>query len=143
MKVFIQNEAGSIVKRIHDEKSLELKGEEKVSRAYPFPYGFILETTAYDGDNVDCFVLTHETLRTGQIVECEAMGLMEQVEDGKIDHNVLAKLPGEDPQLGPAVKQILTEFVRHVFDHIPEKSVRTGDFHGSEEAIEHVAQYRD
>jgi len=143
MKVFIQNETGSFVKHSHDEKTLELKREEWVSRAYPFPYGFILGTTAEDGDNADCFVLTRETLRTGQIVECEAIGLMEQIEDGEIDHNVLAVLHGEDPQPNTQVQQTLTEFVRHVFDHIPGKSIQTGEFGDSDAAVAHVAEYRD
>jgi inorganic pyrophosphatase len=143
MKVFIQNEAGSFVKHSHDEKTLALKGTEKVSRAYPFPYGFILNTTAEDGDNVDCFVLTRETLRTGQAFECEAIGLMEQIEDGEVDHNILAVLPDEDPQVSPELKQTLIEFVSHVFDHIPGKSVQTGEFRGSNEAIRHIARYQD
>jgi inorganic pyrophosphatase len=54
MKVFIQNEAGSFIKHAHDEKTLEPRGATRVSRAYPFPYGFILGTTADDGLNVDC-----------------------------------------------------------------------------------------
>lgn len=143
MKVFIQNEAGSFVKRFHHEKTLELKGEEQVSRAYPYPYGFILDTTAEDGDNVDCFILTQKNLRTGQIVECEAIGLMEQLEDGQIDHNVLAALHGEDPKLTSEVELKLTEFVRHVFDHIPGKNIQTGVFLGQSAAIEHVSQYQD
>jgi len=143
MKVFIQNEAGSFVKHIHHEKTLELKGEEQVSRAYPFPYGFILDTTAEDGDNVDCFVLTRKPLRTGQTVECEAIALMEQNEDDQVDHNVLAALRGEDPKLTSEVEQTLTESVRHVFDHIPGKDIKTGLFLGRSAALEHVAKYRD
>jgi inorganic pyrophosphatase len=143
MKVFIQNEAGSLVKHSHDEKTLELKSETRVSRAYPFPYGFILNTTAEDGDNVDCFVLTRKALRTGEIVECEAIGLMEQIEDGEIDHNVLAALPGEDLQLSPEVAQTLVEFVSHVFDHILGKSIQTGDFRDADTAIQHLKQYQD
>ena len=110
MKVFIQNEAGSFVKHSHDEKTLERKREERVSGAYPFPYGFILGTTA---------------------------------EDGEIDHNVLAVLHGKDPQLNTEVQQTLTEFVRHVFDHIPGKSIQTGEFGDSDVAVAHVAEYRD
>jgi inorganic pyrophosphatase len=143
MKVFIQNEAGSFATRLHHEKTLELKGEQQVSRAYPFPYGFILDTTAEDGDNVDCFVPTRKALRTEQIVECEPIGLMEQIEDGQVDHNILAALPGEDPKLTPEVEQTLTEFVRHVFDHIPGKSIQTGAFFGRLAAAEHVAKYWD
>lgn len=88
MRVFIENEAGSYVKHFHNEKTLEPKGNATVSRPYPFPYGFILNTTAADGDNVDCFVLTQQALHTGQIVQCEAIALMEQIEDGDEDHKV-------------------------------------------------------
>ncbi len=105
MKVFIQNEAGSFVKNYHDEKTLEYKRAARVSRAYPFPYGFILNTTADDGLNVDCFVLTRTALRTGQIVECDPVGLMEQMEDGKEDHNVLAVIRGEDKPLDRKIKK--------------------------------------
>jgi len=144
MKVFIQNEAGSFVKRSHDEKTLAQKGEQRVSRAYPFPYGFILDTTAEDGDNVDCFVLTRKPLRTGQIVECEAIGLMEQIEDRQIDHNVLAVLHGEDPRLtSDDVEQTLTEFVRHVFDPIPGKKIQTGEFRDGDAAAQHVSRHQD
>jgi hypothetical protein len=68
---------------------------------------------------------------------------MEQIEDGKVDHNVLAVLPGEKLNVDIDIKQTLTEFVRHVFDHIPEKDMRTGDFLEWRAAIEHIARYRD
>jgi inorganic pyrophosphatase len=57
MKVFIQKEAGSFTKNFHDEKTLTFVRTTRVSRAYPLPYGFILNTTGDDGLNVDCFVL--------------------------------------------------------------------------------------
>lgn len=143
MKVFIQNEAGSFVKHSHDEKTLQLKSDAQVSRAYPFPYGFVLETTAQDGDNVDCFVLTRKLLCTGQIVECCAIGLMEQFEDGQIDHNVLAVLPGEVSQLTSEVKQTLADFVHHVFDHVPGKKIQAGEFRDANAAAQHIKRYQD
>jgi inorganic pyrophosphatase len=60
-----------------------------VSRKYPYPYGFVLSTTSGNGDNLDCFVITKESLRTGEIAEVEPIGLMEQFEDGKEDYNVV------------------------------------------------------
>jgi hypothetical protein len=52
MKVFIQNEAGSNIKHYHDEKRLVATGKTMVvSRSYPFPYGFIVDTNAEDGCN--------------------------------------------------------------------------------------------
>lgn len=143
MKAFIQNEADSFVKHFHDEKTLELKSSSQMSRAYPFPYGFILNTTAPDGLNVDCFVLTRTHLATGQTVECELAGLMEQIEDGKEDHNVLLTLPGEGYKIDATTRNILVEFVSHVFDHIDGKFIQAGAFLGQQAALGYIKRHQD
>ena len=143
MKVFIQNEAGSFDKNIYDEKTLTFTGTARVSRAYPLPYGFIFNTTGDDGLNVDCFVLTKTSLDAGQIVECDAVGLMEQLEDGKEDHNVLAVIRGEEERLDNKTKQKLIEFVSHVFDHVAGKTVLVGNFRGRESAIDYIRRHKD
>ena len=143
VKVFIQNEAGSDQKQHHDEKTLEWRRAVTVSRAYPFPYGFIVGTTADDGCNVDCFVLTTQPLRTGDVVDCEVVGLMEQFEDGHTDHNVLVTVTGEPMTVTTAIQTTLTDFVQHVFDHIEGKQIRVGRFLGSEPAMVHVAVHSD
>jgi len=140
LKVFIENQAGSFVKHLHDETTLELKGTTRVSRPYPLPYGFVIDTSAEDGDNVDCFVLTRRSLHTSEIVECEPVGLMEQIEDDEIDHKVLAVLPGEEHSLDPETQRALVEFTRHVFDHVAGKKMQVGEFRGREAAIEFVTQ---
>ncbi len=131
------------MKHSHDEKTLTPKGTARVSRAYPWPYGFVLGTTARDGLNVDCFVLTARPLSTGQIVECEPVGLMEQIEDGQEDHNVLAALLDEEAIVDDKTKQILTEFVVHVFDHIAGKRISVGRFLGRDAALAHILSHRD
>lgn len=141
MKVFIENQASSNVKHFYDEKSLEPKGSCRVSRVYPFPYGFVLNTNAADGDNVDCFVLTKRVLLTGQIVECEPMGLMEQMEDGEEDHKILALLPGEKNPFDEDIREKLIDFVSHVFDHMPGKQIIAGEFHGREAALNYLLKH--
>ena len=143
MKVFIENEAGSLVKHEHNEKTLELLSTGQVSRPYPLPYGFVLNTTAEDGDNVDCFVLTKKHLRTGDIVDCEPVGLMEQIEDGEVDHKVLAVLPGEQQALDLKIEQTLVDFCSHVFDHIEGKTMKIGGFLDKDAALKYVLQHRD
>jgi inorganic pyrophosphatase len=143
LRVFIQNEAGTNRKHYHDEKTLELKRVVDVSKPYPFPYGFILDTTADDGWNVDCYVLTDRRLRTGEIVECEAIGLMEQVEDGHEDHNVLATLIGESRTVNPETEAVLAAFSRNVFAHVAGKRMQVGRFLGRAEAEAHIAAHRD
>ena len=61
MTVFVQNEAGSNRKHYHNEKTLELQRAVDVSERYPFPYGFVVGTTAEDGCNVDCYIISGDT----------------------------------------------------------------------------------
>lgn len=129
-QVFIENEAGSDRKNYHDERTLTFERAETVSRAYPYPYGFITGTANADGDCLDCFVITSQTLKTGQVVQCEAIGLMEQTEDGLTDNNVLATLMDERTQVTTVVQSTVTEFVQHVFSHIPGRAIEVGRFLG-------------
>ena len=138
VSVFIQNEAGSKRKNHHNEKTLEFRFAETVSRCYPYPYGFIIATNAEDGCNVDCFVITRRPLRMGQTLECDVFALMEQTEDGSIDHNVLAKLPDENMDVTTEIQTILTDFVLNVFRNVPGSQISVGRFLGAEQAEAHV-----
>jgi inorganic pyrophosphatase len=143
MKVFIENEAGSDQKNLFDEKTLTYQKTVLVSRSYPYPYGFILDTTSGDSDNVDCFVVTDQKLVRGQIVDCEPIGLMEQIEDGETDHNIVAVLKGEERVLNKAIQDQLRDFVSHIFDHLPKKSVTVGEFLGKEAALAYIQRCAD
>jgi inorganic pyrophosphatase len=143
IEVFVENEAHCNIKNSFDEKSLEYRGSQKVALPYPFPYGFLLNTTSLDGDNVDCYILTDQFIKRGQIVACEPVGMLEQLEDGKVDHNILACLRGESAEVSDSVKRILTDFISHIFDHIENKSVEIGAFLGKREAIAYIEQCRD
>ena len=143
IRVFVQNESGSDQKHLHDEKTVTYKETVTVSRAYPFPYGFILDTTSDDGDNLDCFVLTQRRLKTGEIVECEPVGLLEQIEDGDKDHNILARLADETPAITEEMKATFREFITHVFDHIPGKRIAVGQFLSKEAAESHIRACSD
>jgi inorganic pyrophosphatase len=48
-------------------------------------------------------VLTTALLRSGAVVACEPLGLLEQIEDGEVDHKVLAALDGENVALDAEV----------------------------------------
>ena len=143
MTVFVQNEAGSNRKHYHNEKTLELQRAVEVSERYPFPYGFVVGTTAEDGCNVDCYIITETPLATGQLVECEPLGLMEQIEDGQEDHNVLARLVGEIAMVDAGVRERLTAFVQRVFAHAGEKRISVGRFLGPDAAEAHVIAHLD
>lgn len=153
MKVFIENESKSRVKNIFNEKTFEFIKTMPVSREYPFPYGFVLNTTAEDGDNVDAFVLTNKKLKSGQIVDCEPIGLMEQFEQSwdskklnveEVDHNVLMIIKGEEKiNINAVYENLLSEFVKHVFDNIQLNKTRIGRFLGKEDAIKYISKHFD
>ena len=138
MKIFIENKAGTDKKNLYNEKTLEYKKTVTVSRKYPYPYGFVLGTTSGDGDNLDCFVITEKKLKTGDIVECEPVGIMEEIEDGEEDYNILARLVDEEAAVNKKVKEALIEFVSHILEHRVGKVVEVGRFFGKQEAKKYI-----
>jgi len=139
MKVLIENEAGSKVKHLYDEMTFKLMSTRKVQRAYPFPYGFVIGTRSGDGMCLDCFLLTREAIPSGEIVEAEPIGMFEQIEDGKEDHNVLAVRAGEAFDVTPDVQDTLRGFVMNVFADVPGKSMTVGRFLGKDDALALIA----
>lgn len=138
MKVFIENETGTATKNLFNEKTLEFRKSVEVSAKYPFPYGFVLHTTSGDGDNLDCFILTDKSLKTGDIVDVEPIGMMEQIEDGETDHKIIAHLLNEPQHLSKEVESIIKDFANRVFVHIPGKRIEVGRFLPREDAIKFI-----
>lgn len=126
MQVFIENQAGSRRKNVYDERTLRHLHTVDVSASYPYPYGFVIGTTSGDGDAVDCFVLTSEPISAGTTLECDPIGLLEQIEDGEIDHKVLAVPSGTAAAINDSVVAALKEFTSRVFSHVPDKRMEIG-----------------
>jgi inorganic pyrophosphatase len=143
IKVFIQVEAGSCDRNLYNEKTLEYKGTRQSLRPYPYPYGFIIGTTAAEGDNVDCYIITHDHLYSGTIVECEPIGLLEQDEDGEIDQKVLAAIPGQDVEVSQDLLQELRDFIYAIFARFPDVHVSVGRILPREAALRHIQECRE
>ena len=143
IKVCIEVEVGSCERHRYNEKTLEYQGMRRRSRPSPYPYGFIVGTRAADGDNVDCYLITHERLQAGTIVECEPIGLLEQDEDGEVDHKVLAAMPGQDVEVGQGLLQELRDFIYAVFAQFPDVSVQVGGILPREAALHHIQACRE
>jgi inorganic pyrophosphatase len=138
IQVFIQVAAGSCDKDFYNERTLEYLETRRGSRPYPYPYGFIIGTSAADGDCVDCYLITSDRLTAGTIVECEPVGLLLQDEDGEVDHKVLAAIPGQDVALGQDLLQELQEFIYAIFAKYPDMRVRVGPILPREAALHHL-----
>lgn len=138
VQVFIENKAGSSTKNTYDETTLKFLGSAEVARPYPYPYGFVLDTRSGDGDCVDCFVVTDRALNAGDIVACVPVHLLEQYEDGEVDHKVLGVLAGSASIIEDTAVTAIRAFVLSVFSHIPGKTMRLGSLHGPAEAARFI-----
>jgi inorganic pyrophosphatase len=139
IKVCIEVEAGSCERHRYHAKTLQYEGTRLATRPYPYPYGFILGTRAADRENVDCYLITTAPLQAGTVVECEPIGLLEQEEDGEVDHKVIAALPGQDVEGNEGLRQELRAFIVAVFAPFPDMHVRVGRLLPREAALQHIA----
>ena len=136
VNVFVQNQAGLTTKNRHDESTFEHVGSFELVEPYPFPYGFIPDTSAADGDCLDCYVLTRLKLVMGQMVQACPVGLLEQFENGEPDHKVLAVLPGEDEAITTDDEERLRAFVRAASLQFPAANFRVGRVLSKAHALE-------
>jgi len=89
------------------------------SSHYPGDYGFIPQTLAEDGDNLDILVMVNEPTFSGCLIQARVLGLFRMIDRGLHDYKVLA-VPSSDPlfneiqDLGDVPKHYLRE-VEHFF----------------------------
>jgi len=152
IKIFIENQADSDQKNIYNEKTLEYRKTVTISQKYPYPYGFILNTTSGDGDNLDVFVITDQKLEKGQIIEGAPIALMEQFEITQNDsgdsikeedHNVITVPDGETIVLTKDIEEKLRRFVLHAFDCLPHKKSEVGNFLDKNSAEKYIKNCLD
>jgi inorganic pyrophosphatase len=66
------------------------------SSHYPGDYGFIPQTLAEDGDNLDILVMVNEPTFSGCLIQARVIGLFRMLDRGQHDYKVLA-VPNSDP----------------------------------------------
>jgi hypothetical protein len=59
------------------------------------------------------------------------------------DHNILAIFPDENIGIDDGVKKSLSDFVSHVFDHLPNKKILVGNFLDQEETLRYIEKCKD
>ena len=143
IQVLIQAEAGSHDRKIYNEKTLEYRETRQMPQPFPYPYGFVIDTSAEDGDAVDCYLITKDRLKAGSIVGCEPIGLLEQHEGDEIDHKVLAAMPGQDVETGAELLKELQDFIYSVFAQFQDIQVRVGPIQSRAVALNHIQKLRD
>ena len=83
------------------------------------------------------------TLSSCTIVECDPIGLLEPVEDGEVDHKVVAMLIGERIVLDAAVVASLKYFITGVFAHLSGKRIEIGHLLSRSQAEAYIHAFGD
>lgn len=127
MNVFIECEAGSKKRRSYDEKTLLLKKQTDLLVPYPFPYGFIMDTSSDDNDSLDCFIITRKLIKYGEIIECDPICALEFNEGNEKDYKVLGKRMDEDTVIDNNSIEIIKKFIIKIFKQFPDINISFGD----------------
>ncbi len=92
----------------------------KTSARYPGNYGFVPQTLGNTVNPVDVFILLHDPLFPGCVVEVRPIGLLEMADELGVDSKLLA-VPVKDPRmedvtnLSQVKKAVLSE-IQHFFE---------------------------
>jgi len=135
MKVFIEQTCELNKKNVFDKETGEYSKTVDFHLTYPYAYGYILDTLASDGDELDCYIITDQKFAHSAVVECEPIGMVEYFEDEQADHKMCVVPVGEAGEVTEEVKKRLLEFDARYFESQPNKNTRVGDFLGKESAL--------
>jgi len=74
----------------HDMEAFKLSNVLYDEAKFPFNYGYVAQTLADDGNNLDAYVLSTHSLSRGTVVPCRAVGMLEVVDREQNDNKILA-----------------------------------------------------
>ena len=99
VKVVVEVPKGSRNKYEYDKKTKRIKLDRVLFSAvhYPADYGFIIDTLAEDGDEVDILVLIDEPTFPGCLIEAKPIGVLKMRDEKGTDNKILA-VPLKDPR---------------------------------------------
>lgn len=114
---------------------------------YPADYGFIPQTLAEDGDELDALVIVGEATFPGCFIRVEPVGMFEMWDEKGPDQKILC-VPIGDPQwnwvhdledVPPHLLKEITHFFK-VYKDLERKKTKVGDWYGKQEALRTVAE---
>jgi inorganic pyrophosphatase len=113
---------------------------------YPYAYGFIPETRAGDGDEIDVLVVTENECKRGDTVSCYIVGALEMEDEKGMDIKLIALPETEyhEKDIGDLPSEIL-ENIKWFFTHYKSKDLPTrwskvGEYVGRAEALQYYHQ---
>ncbi|MDK2855974.1 MAG: inorganic pyrophosphatase [Bacillota bacterium] len=149
---FIEVPRGSRNKYEYDHalKAIRLDRMLFTAVRYPADYGFIPETLAEDGDELDILVLVGEATFPGCLVEARPVAMLDMWDDKGHDEKIIAVSVG-DPEWGLVtssedlppnlIKEIAHFFA--VYKELEGKRTEIGPWRSAEDAWKTIAEARE
>ena len=144
VEVYVEIEKGSNVKYEFNKETNRLKIDRILPEPfrYPYSYGFIPNTLAKDGDELDALILTDSPLTHDRTYEAYIVGVLLMEDEQGQDEKVLCVLP-EDSTLTKDIQHIpfenltsIYEFFANYKKNTPNKWSKVEGFETRQYAIE-------
>ena len=148
VNVVIEIPKGSSNKYEYDKETETFKLDRTMHSAvfYPFDYGFIPNTLAEDGDNLDIIVLIEKPTFTGCVIKARVIGVLEMEDEKGMDYKIIS-VPIEtiEPRkaeindindLPEHEKKEIRNFMEHYKTLEPHKWAKIKGFQSKEKAME-------
>lgn len=137
VKAIVEVEKGSLNRAVLDENFNVLRYRE-VSAAYPFAYGFILNTSSEDGDGIDCYILTDNQRNVGEIIECVPVGLLEVFENEEVDCKIVCIIEEDDFRFEQEHMEQIKRFILQIFKKHPYVNIQFGEYKDENYAVRYI-----
>jgi inorganic pyrophosphatase len=144
--VYIEIERGSNIKYEYNKESDQLEVDRILAHphVYPHAYGFIPNTLAPDGDELDALILCDTELRNDATYDAYIIGALRMEDENGMDEKVLCTLVDSDLEsVESSVLAAIETFFASYKIGCPDKWSRTFGFMGKEEAIELYKRCRE
>ena len=149
--VVVEIPKGSRNKYEYDERLGGIKLDRFLfsSMVYPTDYGFIPETLALDGDELDAMICVSEATFPGCIIDVKPIALFKMADDKGIDDKILC-VPVTDPawntldKLEDLPEQLRDEIAHFfsVYKDLEQKKVTVDGWYSREDALAEIEEAR-
>lgn len=134
IKIFVEQTTRPNEKNVFDKKTGKFLNTVHDPLTYPYPYGYILDTKAPDGENLDCYIISDREFNVGDVVECNPIAMAEWFEDGEADHKILAVPLGEEQEMNDEIRDRIENFANDFMAIRSDKKYNSGEYYGKNEA---------
>jgi len=146
MKVIIEIPKHSFIKYELDTTNNILICDRILKIPFPQNYGFIPDTKAQDGDELDIVLILDHSLHPKTVIDVKIVGYLEMTDEKGVDEKIIVvPLSSNIENLKDIDKHILDEikeFFTHYKDEDKHRWSKVGNYYNKKEALKLYEKYK-